>query len=116
MKSGGGGKWEEAAAAGLSLMEAQYQKTLELADDIKSFVGKAGSGKAVKVRQHKCSHEWCSRAATRPQPVAASHTEFGGRAPPPPKRKSGGPAPPPQIEGQGPVVKGRSGQESGERG
>ena len=32
---------------------------------------------------------------------------------PPPKRKSG---PPPKIEGQGPVVKGRSGQESGERG
>ena len=35
---------------------------------------------------------------------------------PPPKTKIRGPAPPPQIEGQGPVVKGRSGQESGERG
>ena len=34
---------------------------------------------------------------------------------PPPQTKIRGPAPP-QIEGQGPVVKGRSGQESGERG
>ena len=34
----------------------------------------------------------------------------------PPKTKIRGPGPPPKIEGQGPVVKGRSGQESGERG
>ena len=52
---------------------------------------------------------------TDADPVAASHTEFGGRAPPPPTKIRGPAPPPPQIEGQGPVVKGSSGQESGER-